>query len=73
MTRIARRIVADLRANPVAHGTLLLLPAIQYGLNYFVSMAALLFVLTTWNTRLRVTPMVTGVVVTAVAMSCCGP
>ncbi|CAB3781802.1 hypothetical protein [Pararobbsia alpina] len=69
MKRILLRPFADLRANPFAHGLILLLPAIQFGLNYFASVAALLFVLLAWHMRMRITPFTTGVIVIAVSMS----
>jgi hypothetical protein len=69
MNAIVRRMVADMRGNPFAHGLILLLPAIQFGLSYFASVAALLFVLTAWHMRARVTPFTTGVVIVAVSLS----
>ncbi len=69
MKRIVLRMIADLRANPFAHGLFLLLPAIQFGLSYFVSVAAVLFVLLAWHMRMRVMPMQTSIVVIAVSLS----
>ncbi|GAB7522863.1 hypothetical protein [Paraburkholderia sp. 2C] len=69
MKRIVVRMIADLRANPFAHGLILLLPAIQFGLNYFASVAALLFIALAYYSRLRITPATTGVIVVAVSMS----
>jgi hypothetical protein len=66
---LTRRITADLRANPMAHGALLLVPAIQYGLNYFVSCAAVLFMALAWHTRMRVLPFPSAVVAMAVSFS----
>ncbi|MFC0401442.1 hypothetical protein [Paraburkholderia rhizosphaerae] len=69
MKRIALRMIADLRANPFAHGLILLLPAMQFGLNYFASVAALLFIALAWHMRMRITPLTTGVIVIAVSLS----
>ncbi len=49
-----RALYAAWRGNRFAHGFILLLPAIQYGFNYFASVAAFLFLLTAWKTRLRI-------------------
>lgn len=64
-----RSFVASFRSDPYAHGMLMMLPAIQFGLNYFVSVASLLFLVMIWRTRLRVVLMPTAVVVVASAMS----
>jgi hypothetical protein len=64
-----KSIVATFRANPHAHGVLLLLPAIQYGRNYFASVAAVLFTMTLWNTRLRPLVLPTGVALVAASLS----
>ncbi len=69
MKRIVLRMIADMRANPFAHGLILLLPAIQFGLNYFASVAAVLFVMLAWHLRMRVTPLTTGIIVIAVSLS----
>ncbi len=69
MKRIVLRMIADVRGNPFAHGLILLVPAIQFGLSYFASVAAVLFVLTAWHMRARVTPLTTGVVLIAVGLS----
>jgi hypothetical protein len=69
MKRIVLRMIADVRANPFAHGVILLLPAIQFGLSYFASVAAVLFVLTAVHMRARITPFTTGVVMIAVSLS----
>lgn len=66
---LARRVLDDFRGNPVAHGAILLVPAIQYGLNYFASFAAVLFIAVAWSTRLRVLPLPTAVVAVAAALS----
>ncbi|MDQ7980946.1 hypothetical protein QYH69_27295 [Paraburkholderia sp. SARCC-3016] len=63
------RMRADFRANPFAHGLILLVPAIQYGLNYFASVSALLFVALALNTRMRITPLTTGILVIATSLS----
>ncbi|HEY3599752.1 MAG TPA: hypothetical protein VGL08_19825 [Paraburkholderia sp.] len=69
MKRVVARMFEDFRANPFAHGLILLLPAIQFGLSYFASVAALLFVALAWNIRMRVTPLTTGLIVIAVSLS----
>lgn len=67
--RWVRDVLDDFLACPLAHGVILLLPAIQYGLNYFASLAAVLFVLVAWNTRMRVLPVPTVLVVLAFSAS----
>lgn len=57
------------RGDRFAHGFILLLPAIQYGLNYFVSVAAFLFLLTAWNTRWRIVPLPSALVFVAAGAS----
>ncbi|CAB3768578.1 hypothetical protein [Paraburkholderia humisilvae] len=69
MKRIVVRMIADFRANPFAHGLILLVPAMQFGLSYFVSVAALLFVALASNMRMRITPLTTGIIVIAVSLS----
>jgi hypothetical protein len=64
-----RSLTSTLRANPYAHGVLLLLPAIQYGFNYFASVGALLFGWTLWRTRLRALALPTAAVVAAAGLS----
>ena len=69
----ARRVSADFlagfRACCLPHGMILLLPAIQYGLNYFASLAAVLFGLLAWHTRMRAQPLPTVLVVLAFSLS----
>ncbi len=57
------------RGDRFAHAFILLLPAIQYGLNYFASVAAFLFLLTAWNTRWRIVPLPSALVVIAAGAS----
>jgi len=66
---LMRRITDEFRACPLAHGMILAIPAIQYGLNYFASLAALLFLLIAWNTRMRIQPLQTVLVVLAFSLS----
>lgn len=62
-------IVASFRRDAYAHGLLLMLPTIQFGLNYFVSVASLLFFVVIWRTRLNVVVMPTAVIVLASGLS----
>lgn len=64
-----RNFRAAWRGDRFAHGLILLLPAIQYGLNYFVSVAAFLFLLTAWNTRWRIIPLPSALVFVAAGAS----
>ena len=64
-----RALLAAWRGDRYAHGFVLLLPAIQYGFNYFVSVAALLFVLTALNTRLRIVALPSLIVLLAAGAS----
>ena len=57
------------RGDRFAHAFILLLPVIQYGLNYFVSVAAFLFLLTAWNTRWRIVPLPSALVFVAAGAS----
>ena len=66
---LVRRVYDDFCACPLPHSVILLLPAIQYGLNYFASLSAVLFVLVAWNTRMKVLPMQTVLVVVAFSLS----
>ncbi|MGG1945036.1 hypothetical protein AB1286_09510 [Trinickia sp. NRRL B-1857] len=52
-----RALLAAWRGNRFAHGLILMLPAIQYGKSYFLSVATVLFLWTAWNTRLRIVPL----------------
>ena len=52
-----RALLAAWRGNRFAHGLILMLPAIQYGKSYFISVATVLFLWTAWNTRLRIVPL----------------
>jgi hypothetical protein len=61
--------LAAWRGDRFAHAFILLLPAIQYGLNYFVSIATLLFLLTAWKTRLRIVPAAGALVLLAAGAS----
>ena len=61
-----RALLAAWRGDRYAHGFVLLLPAIQYGFNYFVSVAALLFVLSAVNTRSRSIPCMDQLPIAAV-------
>ena len=67
--RALRALLAAWRGDRYAHGFVLLLPAIQYGLNYFASVAALLFVLAVWNTRLRIVALPSLIVLLATGAS----
>lgn len=64
-----RALLASWRGDHYAHGFVLLLPAIQYGFNYFASVAALLFLLTAWNTRLRIVALPSLLVLLAAGAS----
>jgi hypothetical protein len=64
-----RRLLDDFRACPLAHILILLIPAIQYGLNYFASVAAVMFVLVAWHTRMRILPLQSALVVLAFSLS----
>lgn len=64
-----RHLRAAWHGDRFAHGLILLLPAIQYGLNYFVSVAAFLFLLTAWNTRWRIVPLPSALVFVAAGAS----
>lgn len=57
------------RGNRFAHGFILLLPAIQYGFNYFASVAAFLFLLTAWKTRLQIALLPCALALLAVGAS----
>lgn len=64
-----RSIAATFRTNPYAHGVLLLLPGLQYGLNYFASVAAVLFMWTVWQTRLRAVALPSAIAFIAASLS----
>jgi hypothetical protein len=64
-----RGLLAAWRGDRFAHAFLLLLPAIQYGFNYFASVAAVLFLLTAWHTRLRIVPAAGALVLLAAGAS----
>lgn len=66
---LVRRALDDFRANPFAHGAILMLPLIQYGLNYFASVEAVLFIAIVYFTRLRIQALPTAVAVIAISMS----
>lgn len=66
---LVRRALDDFRANPFAHGAILLLPAIQFGLNLFASVEMLLCLAIIYYTRLRIQPLATAVTVIAVSLS----
>jgi hypothetical protein len=69
MKRIGAHMIADLRANPFAHGLILLVPAIQFGLSYFASVSAALFIALAAHMRMRITPLTTGIIMIAVSLS----
>lgn len=66
---LVRRALDDIRANPFAHGAILLLPLIQYGANLFASVEMLLCLAIIYYTRVRILPLATAVCVIAVSMS----
>lgn len=64
-----RSLRAAWRGDRFAHAFIVLLPVIQYGLNYFLSVAAFLFLLTAWNTRWRIVPLPSALVLVAAGAS----
>ncbi|RKP59127.1 hypothetical protein [Pararobbsia silviterrae] len=66
---LVRRALDDFRANPFAHGAILMLPLIQFGLNYFVSVEAVLCIAIIYFTRLKIQALPTAVTVIAVSLS----
>jgi hypothetical protein len=69
MKHLVAHMRADFRANPFVHGLILLVPAIQFGLNYFASVSAVMFIALALHTRMRITPLNTGIIVIATSLS----
>jgi hypothetical protein len=66
---LVRRAIDDFRANPFAHGAILMFPFVQYGLNYFVSIEAVLCIAIIYQTRLRINVLPTAVAAIAISLS----